>query len=145
MPTLHIELTIDAPRNRVWEALCRNDQWYQWNTFLFDRRPHQTLTLGHSLILGLQRLPKEPETQFQAIITQVEADSCLRWTAIAPGYRSEHTFRLHDAAAAQTHYSHRESVAGVLGPLFFPFIRKDEKRGLRRMARELKDYAETQY
>ncbi|NET10085.1 MAG: SRPBCC domain-containing protein [Symploca sp. SIO2B6] len=142
MPTLHVEIEMNVSRSLVWEALCRKDQWKQWNTFLFDRTPQQTLTRGHSLILALQRLPKEPETQFQAIVTHVEADTCLKWIAIAPGYRSEHIFELFDLDGERTRYFHREKVSGVLSPLFFPFIRKDEHRGIRRMAMDLKEYVE---
>ncbi|NER00442.1 MAG: SRPBCC domain-containing protein [Cyanothece sp. SIO2G6] len=145
MPTLHVELDLDVPRSFVWEALCRNDQWHQWNSFLFDRNPNQTFTLGHSLVLSLQRLPSEPETRFQAVVTHMEADTRLQWIAIAPGYRSKHTFELYDIALTQTKYIHKETVSGLLSPLFFPFIKKDEQRGIRRMAMELKDYVEAQY
>ena len=145
MPTIYTEIELNAPRPFVWETLCRKDRWKQWNTFLKDKTPHQTLTRGHSLVLSLQRLPKEPETQFQAVVTTVEPDSCLRWVAIAPGYRSEHTFELWDAGDMRTKYSHKEKVSGALSTLFFPFIRKDEQRGIRRMAMDLKDYVEAQY
>ncbi|MEB3230230.1 MAG: SRPBCC domain-containing protein [Leptolyngbyaceae bacterium] len=145
MPTLRVELDLDVPCSFVWETLCRNDHWYQWNSFLFDRHPNQTLTLGHSLVLSLQRIPSESETKFQAIVTHVEPDTRLQWIAIAPGYRSKHTFELYDLGPHRTKYIHKETVSGLLSPLFFPFIKKDEQRGIRRMAMELKDYAEAQY
>ena len=142
MPTLHAEIAMSAPRSLVWESLCRNDQWHLWNTFLFDKTSHQTLTRGHSLVLSLQRLPREPKTQFQAFVTTVEPDTCLRWVAIAPGYRSEHIFELYDLEGQRTRYSHKERISGILSPIFFPFVRKDEQRGIRRMAMELKEYVE---
>lgn len=145
MPTLYTEIELNAPRSFVWETLCRKDQWKRWNTFLNDRTPNQTLTRGHSLVLSLQRLPKEPETQFQAFVTTVEPDRCLKWVAIAPGYRSEHTFELLEMGAMRTKYSHKERISGALSTLFFPFIRKDEQRGIRRMAMDLKDYVEARY
>jgi len=145
MPGLHTDIEIDAPRAVVWDALVHKEDWYCWNTFLFDQAPERPFRQGHTVTLALKRLEQDEATIFTPLVTQLQPQTCLRWVAKIPGLRSEHVFQLQDIGPQRTQYSHQERLSGPLSRLFLPFIRQDERHGLRRMARQLKRYAEYNY
>ncbi|NET36460.1 MAG: SRPBCC domain-containing protein [Cyanothece sp. SIO1E1] len=142
MPSLYAEIEINAPKRQVWQALFHKDKWFKWNTFLFDCDPTLAFEPGQAVLLSLRRLPGEEETEFQPLITLVQPEICLQWVAKIPGLLNEHTFELQEIGPGRTKYIHRENFSGVLTRLFLPFIRLEEQKGLRRMARELKQYVE---
>jgi hypothetical protein len=142
MPTLHIEIEINAPRAVVWEALIRKDEWRRWNTFLFDADPALPIRQGQAIFLSVRRLEDDEDTDIDPLVTLVNPQVCLRWVAKMPGFKSEHVFELQDLGPTRTLYSHQERFKGVLSNLFLPFIRQDERQGIRRMARQLKRYVE---
>ncbi|MGF1512653.1 MAG: SRPBCC domain-containing protein [Elainellaceae cyanobacterium] len=143
MPYLHTTIDIRAARAQVWEALVEKRLWCQWNTFLYDKTPAVPFSLNASVKLAMRRVPQETRTQFEARIVHLQPEACLRWVAIAPGYRSEHQFDLEERDG-YTRYHHQEMITGPISRLILPFIRQDELRGLRRMALELKQYTEDQ-
>jgi hypothetical protein len=142
MPSIYAEIEINAARSIVWRSLVQKQDWLKWNTFLYDRAPDQPFARGQSIPLSLKRLSDEAETEFQALITLIQPDVCLKWVAAAPGFQAEHVFELQEIGLNRTKYTHRENVSGALSRIFLPFIRQDEQQGLRRMANELKRYAE---
>lgn len=142
MPSIHTEIEINAPRPVVWEALIRKDEWRRWNTFLFDADPALPLRQGQEVFLSIRRLEEDESTDFEPVVTLVQPEVCLRWFATMPGFKSEHVFELQDLGPSRTLYIHRERFTGLLSGLFLTFIRNDEKRGIQRMARQLKRYVE---
>lgn len=142
MPTLYAEIDINAPQSVVWDALIRKDQWRFWNTFLYDCDPGLTLARGNEIFLSMQRLEGDEETEFQPVITMMRSPYLMKWVATIPGLRSEHVFELQETVPGRTRYIHRETFSGILSKVFLPFIRQDERQGLRRMAQQLKLYVE---
>ena len=142
MPTLYAEIDINAPQSVVWDALIRKDQWRYWNTFLYDCEPGLPMARGSEIYLSMQRLEGDEETEFQPLITMMRPPTMLRWTATIPGLRSEHIFELRETVPGRTRYLHRETFSGILSKVFLPFIRQDERQGLRRMAQQLKMHVE---
>lgn len=113
-----------------------------WNTFLYDRNPDQPFEQGRVVQLSLRRLREESETEFEPRVTLLQPEACLCWVYAVPGFRSEHSFELQDIGRTRTKYVHQEKLSGVITHLFLSFLRQDEQQGLRRMARELKQYVE---
>ncbi len=142
MPTLYAEIDINAPQSVVWDALVRKDQWRFWNTFLYDCDPGLPLARGSEIFLSMQRLEGDEETEFQPVITMLRPPYMLRWVSTIPGLRSEHVFELRENMPGRTRYLHREHFSGILSKVFLPFIRQDERQGLRRMAQQLKMHVE---
>ena len=142
MPTLRTEIEINAPRSLIWEALMRKDEWRRWNTFLFDGDPALAIHQGREIFLSIRRLEDDESTDFEPLITLVQPHVCLRWVARMPGFKSEHSFEMQDLSPTRTLYTHQERFRGMLSTVFLPFIRQDEKQGMRRMARQLKRYVE---
>jgi hypothetical protein len=142
MPSLYAEIEISAPKSVVWQVLIRKQDWLKWNTFLYDRNPDLPFKQGQRVHLSLRRLREETETEFEPRILLVQPSVCLRWVYTAPGFRSEHIFELQEIGRDRTKYIHQETISGATMVLFLPFLRRDEQQGLRRMARELKNYIE---
>ncbi|MCU0570743.1 MAG: SRPBCC domain-containing protein [Oculatellaceae cyanobacterium Prado106] len=142
MPSLYASVDIQAPRAVVWRSLIHKETWLQWNTFLYDRDPDRPFAQGRTVNLSFRRQGEEAETEFEAKITLLQPGFCLRWVSIAPGYRSEHTFELQDIDRDRTRYTHQETLSGLITHMMLPFLRKDQQQGIRRMARQLKYFAE---
>jgi hypothetical protein len=142
MPSLHVELEIEASRRKVWQALLRKDQWAYWNTFLYDCNPNQPFIPGQKVFLAMRRVPGEEETEFEPLVTLVQPGNCLQWVATIPGFASESMFELQDVGRDRTKYVHQARFSGMLTRMVLPFIRADEYQGIQRMAWELKRYVE---
>lgn len=142
MPTLYAEIEINAPQSMVWDALVRKDQWRFWNTFFYDCDPGLQIARGNELFLSMQRLEGDEETEFQPVITMFRPPHVMKWVSTIPGLRSEHTFELRETMPGRTRYIHRETFSGILSKVFLPFIRQDERHGIRRMSQQLKMHVE---
>lgn len=143
MASLYSAITIDAPRFAVWDALIRKEEWHRWNTFLYDCDPSRPIYQGREVALALCRLEGEAGTEFQPRILVVQPNHCLQWIFRGPGFSSEHVFELQDVGPNRTQYVHQERLSGWFSKLSMPFIRQDEKTGMRRMSYQLKRYVES--
>lgn len=142
MPTLYTEIEINVARSMVWEAIIQKDEWRRWNTFLFDGDPALPIRQGQEIFLSARRLEDDEPTDFEPLVTLVQPPTCLRWITRMPGFRSEQVFELQDLGPTRTRYIHQERFKGVLAGVFLPFIRDDERQGIKRMAWQLKRYLE---
>ena len=142
MPIIYTEIAIHASRRKVWQALSQKDYWLYWNTFLYDCSPQRPLHQGKAVLLSVRRLEGEAETEFEAFVTLMQPPVCLKWVVQIPGFRQEQVFELQDIGCDRTQYLHQSNFSGPLCQLFLPFIRQDERRGMHRMARQLKAYIE---
>ncbi|NET04737.1 MAG: SRPBCC domain-containing protein [Merismopedia sp. SIO2A8] len=142
MTSLYTAIEINAPKQKVWEVLLRKEQWKYWNTFLFDCDSKVPFRQGQEVFLSLRRLPNEEETEFEPLVTRVQPSTCLSWISSIPGFRNESVFELQEIGVNRTKYLHKNYYSGILSHVFVPFIREDERRGIQRMARELKRYLE---
>ena len=141
--SLYTEIEINAPHQRVWQALFQKDQWKHWNTFLYDCDSNVPFRKGHEVQLSLRRLPHEEETELEVLVTQIQTNICLSWMSSIPGFRNDYVFELQQIGLGRTKYIHKNYYSGILTRFFLPFIREDEQRGNQRMARELKRYVES--
>lgn len=120
----------------------QKEKWKYWNTFLHDAEPQQPFQEGQETLLAMRRLPKEAKTEFQARITLLQPEVCLRWNARIPGLAIEQVFELQSLGRDRTQYVHQAHFSGILARVVLPFIRRDEQQGMRRMAWELRQYVE---
>lgn len=142
MPSLYVQIEINDSKSAVWQALIQKEKWLYWNTFLYDRNPQKPFLQGKQVHLSLRRVREESETEFEPRIVLLQPESCLRWTYTAPGFRSESIFELQQIDRQRTRYLHQENFSGAVTPIFLLFLRQDQQQGLRRMAKELKQYVE---
>ena len=142
MTSLYTEVDINAPKQRVWQALFQKERWKYWNSFLFDCDSKVPFRQGQEVFLSLRRLPGEEETEFEPLVTRVQPTTCLSWVSSIPGFRNEYVFELQEIGIGRTKYVHKSYYSGILSRVIVPFIREDERQGIKRMARELKLYVE---
>lgn len=142
MPSLYTEVTINAPIQHVWQVLTDKDSWMYWNTYLYDCSFRQPLKPGQKLLLAIRRIPGDEPIEFQATVTIAQSPYYLSWVAAIPGFQTKTLFELRDLGQGCTQYCHQESFSGLLSRFALKFIRDDQVQGIRRMARELKTYAE---
>ncbi len=143
MPSLYTEIEINVARSQVWQILVAKERWKYWNTFLYDCDPNLPFVQGRDVALSLLRVPGEEEIQFRPIVTLVQPNYCLKWLSTIPGLQNEHVLELQDVDVNQTRFSYQQNFSGALARFLLPFIRQDERKGIQRMAGELKQYAET--
>lgn len=143
MPSLYAEIEINASAMDVWDALVRKEDWRYWNTFLYDCDPRSNFMLGREVFLAMQRIEGDADTEFQPVVTTLRPGNCLRWVSKIPGLKTEHSFEMQEITPGRTRYLHRDIFLGPLSGVFLPFIREDEREGLRRMAYQLKRYVES--
>jgi hypothetical protein len=142
MPTLYTDIEINASKHQVWQILINKQRWHEWNSYLFDADPTLPFQAGQQVFLSVRRVQGEQETTFDPVVTSLLPEVCLQWFTQIPGYRNEHIFELQEIGIHRTQYIHRQYFSGILTRVFLPFIRSDEKKGMERMARELKRYVE---
>lgn len=142
MPSFYTEIQIGASRRKVWRTLFHKEQWQHWNTFLYDREPSKPFALNREVILAVRRSPTDEETVFQPLVQLLQPEVCLSWTSEIPGFRNKTVFELQEIGIGRTRYTHQQEFSGWMTKIFLPFIREDEKRGMERMAYELKRYVE---
>jgi len=144
MTRLYTEIKIEASQRKVWYALYEKQDWFKWNTFLWDRNPNQPFILNQEVTLAVRRRPHEEETVFQPLVQVLQPQICLSWIAEIPGFRNQTVFELQEIGLGRTKYIYHQEFSGWLTRVFLPFIQEDEKRGMERMAYELKEYVEGQ-
>jgi hypothetical protein len=142
MPSLYTETIINAPIRLVWRILTDKDRWMYWNTYLYDCSFGLPIDEGRTLLLGVRRVPGDEAIEFPARITINQPPHCLSWVASIPGYTNKTTFELQDLGHGCTQFRHREAFSGTFSRIALRFVRDDQQRGIRRMARELKTFAE---
>lgn len=144
MPSLYTEVEINAARSQIWQILIAKEHWKYWNTFLYDCDPNRPFIQGRDVVLSVLRSPGEEEVQFRPLVTLVQPNYCLKWLSTIPGLKNEHVFELQDVDINKTRFSYQQNFTGTFARFLLPFIRQDERKGIQRMASELKRYAEKQ-
>jgi hypothetical protein len=142
MPSLYTETIINAPIRQVWRILSDKDNWMYWNTYLYDCSFRLPITEGRDILLAIRRVPGDEPIEFQAKILLYQPPYSLSWIASIPGFRNRTSFELQDIGDGCTQYRHQESYSGTFSRFALKFIRDDQQAGIRRMARELKVFAE---
>jgi hypothetical protein len=142
MPSLFTETIINAPVKTVWRILTDKEGWMYWNTYLYDCSFRLPLTEGRDVLLAIRRVAGDEPIEFQAHITINQPPYCLSWVASIPGYKTKTTFELQDLGNGCTQYRHQEAFSGTFSRFALKFVRDDQQRGIRRMARELKTFTE---
>ena len=137
------EITIDAPRARVWSILRDLDRYPEWNPF--TPRVEATLRVGDPVILHVAMHPgKKTMRQPEVMSSYVEGEE-LGWgtTMIHPLLlQANRTQRLTELSQGRCHYRSVDVFAGALVPIVMAFYRAPIQRGFDETARSLKARAE---
>jgi hypothetical protein len=114
---LRHEVEIDAPVDRVWQALT-NTADYSWNPFI--HRIEGRLAVGDKLQVEIEP-PNGRAMTFKPTVLEVEPARKLRWIGrflIRGLLDGEHTFELQPLEGNRTRLIQSEHFSGILvGPL----------------------------
>jgi hypothetical protein len=118
MKTLHTQIDIEAPAERVWDALTNIAEYPTWNPFM----PHRagTIAPGERLEIRIEP-PGGAAMTFRPTVLVVEPGRELRWVGrlLFPGlFDGEHQFAIHPLGPGRVRFVQQERFTGVLVPLF---------------------------
>src|SRR5437870_6101712 len=118
MKTLRTQIDIDAPAERVPDALTNITDYPAWNPFI--PRLAGTLAPGERLEVRIEP-PGGAAMTFRPTVLAVEPGRELRWLGrlLVPGlFDGEHQFEIHRLAPGRVRFVQQERFTGVLVPLF---------------------------
>jgi hypothetical protein len=138
MKTLHTQIDIDAPAERVWDTLINIAEYPTWNSFM----PHLagTLAPGERLEVRIEP-PGGAAMSFRPTVLAVEAGRELRWLGrflLAGLFDGEHQFEIHPLGSGRVRFVQQERFTGVLVPLFARNLDNHTLRGFKAMNAALK-------
>lgn len=141
MRTIHTEIGIGAPAERVWDVLAAVDAWPQWNPFA---RMSGRLAVGERVSVTLTLPGRKPMT-LRPTIVKLEAGRELRWLGhlgVAGLFDGEHGFRVVPEDAGRCRFEHFETFRGLLVAPVMWMVGEATRQGFEAMNRALKARAE---
>ena len=142
MRTLHTEVGILAPAERVWAILADLPRWSEWNPFVVSIEGE--LRVGAPLVARLQP-PGGKAMVFKPRVVKLEAGRELRWlgTLVFPGlFDGEHGFRVVPETEGRCRFEQFESFSGLLAAPILWFVEAQTREGFVAMNCALKARAE---
>jgi hypothetical protein len=139
--TIHTEIGVGAPAERVWDVLMAIDKWPEWNPFA---KVSGRLAVGERLTVEIRPPGKRPMT-FRPTVVALEPGRELRWLGhlIVPGlFDGEHGFRVRPEDTGRCRFEHFETFRGLLAAPFLYMTGTSTRRGFESMNRALKGRAE---
>jgi len=139
--TIHTEIGIGAPAERVWDVLAAVDAWPQWNPFA---RMSGRLAVGERVSVTLTLPGRKPMT-LRPTIVKLEAGRELRWLGhlgVAGLFDGEHGFRVVPEDAGRCRFEHFETFRGLLVAPVMWMVGEATRQGFEAMNRALKARAE---
>ena len=143
MRSIHGEIEVDAPAERVWGLLTDFPTFPRWNPFI--REASGQLRPGAPLTIRL-RVGKRLVT-FRPTVTRVEPGRELRWVArlaVPRLFDVERIFRIEPRGEGRVRFIQHEDCTGLLAPLILGFnnMAGEIRRGYDRFGLAVKALAE---
>jgi hypothetical protein len=141
MRTLHTEIGIMAPAERVWNVLIDTDRWAEWNPFA---RMTGRVAAGERIAVTLTPPGKSAMT-LKPTIVQLEPGREFRWLGhlgMRGIFDGEHGFRITPEDTGRCRFEHFETFTGILSTPVMWMVGKATREGFEAMNRALKQRAE---
>lgn len=142
MKTIHTEIEINAPAERVWGILTDFAAFPTWNPFI--RRITGRPAVGERLHVSIQPQGSKGMT-FAPTVLEATPNKELRWIGrlLLPGiFDGEHAFRIEAGGADTVRFIHEERFQGLLVSLFAKSLDNGTQAGFVAMNQALKARAE---
>ena len=140
--TVHTEIDISAPAERVWQVLTDLDAYPDWNPMI--RRASGELKKGARITVYFHPSGSRGRT-FHPTLLAVEPNRELRWQG-QPGFpllfESKHVFILHPAGNNRVRLVHDMIFSGLLIPVAKNIADKTTRAPFEDMNRALKNRVE---
>ncbi len=142
MQSLHTEIIIEAPPERIWAVLSDFESYPEWNPTI--RSIEGVLSEGERLIVVIKQPGRKPMT-FRPLVLDAVPGFLFRWRGrlfIPWLFDGEHEFRLEILDDERTRFIHREKFTGILVPFMRRMIENDTREGFEKMNHALKERCE---
>ena len=143
MRTLHTEIGILAPAERVWAIVIDTDRWAEWSPFA---KASGRFAVGERVKVVLTPPGKLPMT-FNPTVVRLEPGRELRWLGhlgIRGLFDGEHGFRVVPEDVGRCRFEHFETFTGILSTPVMWMVGEATRQGFEAMNRALKRRAESQ-
>jgi hypothetical protein len=139
------QLLIDAPANKVWEALIDFHSYPNWNSFIthIEGDPIK----GNTIKVSIQ-IPDYRTLNIAPTIIECTPNLELRWEGkmwFNGLFDGEHKFKLKALTEGSTLLVHSEKFSGLLAPLVLKLLGNGIEKGFNQMNEELKHIVENNY
>ena len=141
MKEIRTEITIKAPREKVWKTFTNAESYAQWNPFIKSLTGN--LKVAEQITVLLQP-PGGNVMTFRPKVLVFEENKEFRWLGklfFKGLFDGEHYFQFKDNQDGSTTFVHGEKFTGILVPLFAGILVKTEK-GFQLMNEALKEQVE---
>lgn len=142
MRTIHTEIGILAPAERVWAILADTKAWPAWNPFVVGLEGR--LAVGEGLTARI-RPPGRKEMVFRPRVVKYEPGRELRWLGslgVKGLFDGEHGFRVAPEAEGRCRFEQFEAFSGILSTPIFWMMAPQTRDGFVAMNKALKAKAE---
>jgi hypothetical protein len=141
MKTLHAEVEIEAPAERVWQVVSDFAQYAEWNPFIVRAAGEQRV--GGRLDVTIVAPGMKP-VGFRPRVLDLEPGRLIRWKGEykIPGlFDGRHALIVDPLDGGRARFTTHEDVTGILLP-FLGKVMAASQQGFELMARAVKDRAE---
>ena len=139
------QVTINAPRELVWDILVDLKSYGEWNPF--THRVDSTLKVGDPIDLYV-RMPKRGDRMQRERVKAVVAPMKLAWgmsmgaELVLKALREQILVAVSDEVCT---YQTTDKISGLLTPVVIKFFGEEMENGFNNMADALKVHAENAY
>jgi hypothetical protein len=141
MRSVHDQIDIDAPPERVWEVFTDFQSFPSWNPFI--RQLTGELATGSRLHVTLKLGPGT--MRFRPRVTVVSSPREIRWLdqqRIPHLFDVERSFEFEPLGTSGTHFAQSEVGSGLMAPIIMPIMHYWLKQGYAALNLALKARAE---
>ena len=141
MKTIHTEIGILAPAERVWGILIDTDRWTEWNPFA---KMTGRIAPGERISVTLTPSGKSAMT-LKPTIVKLDHGREFRWLGhlgMRGLFDGEHAFRDTAEDAGRCRFEHFETFTGILSTPVMWMVGAATRQGFEAMNRALKARAE---
>lgn len=138
MIELSVVSDIDAPADRIWDALTDLSRFEEWNPFIREARG--TPAVGAKVRVHVRPWPLLPLT-FEPTVVVCDENRELRWRGhfLTPWLASgDHRFKLEPSSGGRIRFVQEERFTGLLPRCMSWLLEREARRGFQAMNRALK-------
>ena len=142
MKSLHTEIEIKAPLDKVWSILMDFEKYPEWNPFI--KSISGKVETGATLKVVLHQPESKPMT-IKPKVLKVEEKKQFTWLGhfIFPGvFDGEHSFKMREIEPGVTKFVHCENFKGILLPMLWKMLNTKTIKGFEMMNKALKERAQ---
>ena len=140
MKTLHTEIIINAPAEKVWNILTDFEKFPEWNAFILSIEGEQKV--GAQLTVGLKN--GNSTSVFKPKLVVYEKNKAFEWKGNLPlgMFNGHHQFKIEKLSDTKVKFIHKEDFSGWLSGLIMRMIGEQTRKGFEAMNEALKKRAE---